>query len=350
MDRLRTYIWLILAVILTILLPIWAFLAPPVLKILLWQAGSNPAVDVLQGEHLGGIIQAVLLSVAPVVPVLCFLLERIGVSMARRRAKTAEWVAWEQKPALYAPKRDKTQRESRGRHWIVYAILCALAIRLFYTGVLSTQLPQQIEETGRDLDAYRAHQFAIYEGPLHQVERQLRNGLREVPDGRFVYYDSTENSLRCAVSLLAEPRLMQETYTVAYLPETGTIVSITDADGVLRTTGEEIAFSTPPGYWMYGDLAVPVCSEVEGYGALSREQQALFDLMYSQVLSEGVASGKYPTRSFDLPYPLKKSEFRAVLDLYEASMARETRPTHGYRTDDEGTVYKAYCYGIIYSQ
>ena len=100
---------------------------------------------------------------------------------------------------------------------------------------------------------------------------------------------------------------------------------------------------------MYGDLAVPVCSEVDGYSNLSSEEKALFDLMYSEVLSGGVAAGKIPTRSFDLPYPLKKEEFNAVLDLYEASRNPEQHPTHGYRTDDGRIVRRAYCYGIIYA-
>lgn len=75
----------------------------------------------------------------------------------------------------------------------------------------------------------------------------------------------------------------------------------------------------------------------------------MFDLLYSEVLSEGVAVGEIPTRSFDLPYPLEKEEFNEVLELYEASVASEPRPTHGYRTDDGRIVRQAYCYGITYA-
>ena len=45
---------------------------------------------------------------------------------------------------------------------------------------------------------------------------------------------------------------------------------------------------------------------------MTREQKALFDLLYSQVLSGDVAAGNLPTRSFDLPYELKKAEFNQV--------------------------------------
>ena len=85
------------------------------------------------------------------------------------------------------------------------------------------------------------------------------------------------------------------------------------------------------------------------YADLTAGQQALFDLLYSEVLSEDVAAGEIPTRSFDLPYPLEKEEFNAVLELYEASVASEQRPTHGYRTDDGRIVRQAYCYGITYA-
>ena len=71
--------------------------------------------------------------------------------------------------------------------------------------------------------------------------------------------------------------------------------------------------------------------------------------MYSEVLSGGVATWKISTWSFDLPYPLEKEEFNAVLDLYEASINPEQRPTHGYRTDDGRIVRRAYCYGIIFA-
>ena len=101
---------------------------------------------------------------------------------------------------------------------------------------------------------------------------------------------------------------------------------------------------------MYGDLAVPVCDGVEGYGALTREQQALFDLMYSQVLSGGVAAGKQNVRSFDLPYPLKKDEYNQVVELYEASIEPGQYPDHCYWTDDGRIVRRASCNRIVHTR
>ena len=344
--------WLILALLMAILLPACAFSAPYVMEALFWKIGDDPAVAVLQGEHFGRIICMALLVIAPFVPILCFIMERIGVWRARRhqeRGKPSEFSAQEVRKEFYRKELKNEGQISHGSPWIVYGVLCGVAVFIFGNAVLRAGLPEQIEETGRDLAAYHSGQPASYEGPLLLVERQLRDGFRQLPDERFVYYDGSDCSFRCAASLLSQPNLMQESYKVAYLPETGTILTITDAEGNLRTAGESVELPTPEGCWMYGDLAVPVCSEVDGYSNLSSEQKALFDLMYSEVLSGGVAAGKIPTRSFDLPYPLEKEEFNAVLDLYEASTNPEQRPTHGYRTDDGRIVRRAYCYGIIYA-
>ena len=59
---------------------------------------------------------------------------------------------------------------------------------------------------------------------------------------------------------------------------------------------------------------------------------------------------RWSTRSFDLPYELKKAEFNQVLELYEASVGKDEYPNHGYRTDDGHIVRRAYCYGIIHSR
>lgn len=344
--------WLILALLLTVILPTCAFCAPYVMEALFWKFGDDPAVAVLQGEHLGQIICMVLLVIAPFIPIMCSIMERIGVRRVRRHQEKDspfEFATQEERKEFYQKELKNESQFFHGSPWIVYAALCGVAVFLFGNAVLRAELPEQIKETGKDLAAYRSGQPASYEGPLLLVERQLRDGFRQLPDERFVYYDGSDCSFRCAAPLLSQTNLMQESYKVAYLPETGTILTITDAKGNLRTGGESVELPTPEGCWMYGDLAVPVCSEVDGYSNLSSEQKALFDLMYSEVLSGGVTAGKIPTRSFDLPYPLKKEEFNAVLDLYEASINPEQRPTHGYRTDDGRIVRRAYCYGIIYA-
>lgn len=189
------------------------------------------------------------------------------------------------------------------------AALCGLGVLVFGFGVLGIRLTGKIERTGRDLELYRAGTPALYAGPLLLVDRPVRDGAKQIPDERYVYYRSaTAGDPQCAVTLIAQTQLMQPSYRVEYLPETGTILSITDMAGRLRTGGKDMELAAPAGCWLYGDLAVPICDEVEGYDALTREQKALFDLLYSQVLSGDVAAGNLPTRSFDLPYPPEKAE------------------------------------------
>lgn len=344
--------WLILALLMTVILPVCAFGAPYVMEALLWKIGDDPAVAVLQGEHFGRLICMVLIVIALFIPIVCFMMEWIGVRRARRyqeKSRPPEFATQEERKEFYRKELKNERQTSHGSPWIIYAALCGVAVFIFGSAVLRAGLPEQIGETGRDLAAYRSGQPTIYEGPLLLVDRQLLDGYRQLPDDRFVYYDASDCSLRCAESLLSQPHLMQESYTVAYLPETGTILTITDAEGNLRTAGKHVKIRAPRGCWMYGDLAVPICDDVDGYSNLSSEQKALFDLLYSEVLSGGVAAGEIPTRSFDLPYPLEKEEFNVVLELYEASINPEQLPTHGYRTDDGRIVRRAYCYGIIYA-
>lgn len=346
--------WLLLAFLLTFTLPSAALGAPEAMKALFWQFGSDPAVSVLQGEHWGRILCGILLTAMPFVPLSCFLLERAVLRGARRkweRAKPPELATAEERRAFYLRELEAERRAEPGTPWVAYAALCGLGVLVFGFGVLGVRLPGKIEETGRDLELYRAGTPAIYEGPLLLVDRPVRNGAKQIPDERYVYYRSaTEGDLQCAAVMIAETQLMQPSYRVEYLPETGTILSITDGTGVLRTGGEDMELTAPAGCWLYGDLAVPICGQVEGYDALTREQKALFDLLYSQVLSGDVAAGNLPTRSFDLPYPLEKAEFNQVLELYEASVGKDEYPNHGYRTDDGRIVRRAYCYGIIHTR
>ena len=56
---------------------------------------------------------------------------------------------------------------------------------------------------------------------------------------RLIQLQHLEGDLQCAVTLIAEKQLMQPSYRVEYLPETGTILSITDMAGRLRTGGAQ---------------------------------------------------------------------------------------------------------------
>lgn len=316
-----------------------ALLAPELAEALCRALGPDPAVAILQGEHWGSLIQALLLGGCLFLSPLFFCLERVTLRRAgrsRAHAVTSDRNAlWGRAPA------------SRGTAPAAYAILGGLALLFFLFFVLGAGLPEQIRASGRDLARYRAGDPAVYQGPLALAEAPLRNGERQIPDSRFVYYDAGRGSLRCDAALAPRTELMQPAYTVAYLPETGTVLSVTDGAGNLRTGEQQPELTPPEGCWLYGDLPVPRCGGVEGYGALQPEQQALFDLLYSQVLSGAVAAGEVPTRTFDLPYPMERKRFREVLDLYAASGAAEAFPNHGYASDDGPTVRRAYCYAIV---
>ena len=335
--------WLISAAILVIVFPVCALGAPFVMKALFWRFGSDPAVAVLRGEHWGLIVRMGLLTAAPFVPVVCFILERIGVRRAKRQWESAqppEFATQEERRDFYRKELSGQRKAPGGTPWIAYAALCGAAVFLFGTEVLRAALPQEIGELGRDLELYQSGQAEVYQGPLLLVERQLRRGARELPDERFVYYDTAGGgSLRCAATLLSYTQLNQLSYTVTYLPETGTILTITDREGNERTSGMEVDLTPPEGCWMYGDLAVPVCDGVEGYEALTKEQRALFDLMYAQVLSGDVAAGRQNVRSFDLPYPLN-----------ESSIGPGQYPDHCYWTDDGRIVRRASCNRIIHTR
>ena len=182
--------WLISAAILVIVFPVCALGAPFVMKALFWRFGSDPAVAVLRGEHWGLIVRMGLLTAAPFVPVVCFILERIGVRRAKRQWESAqppEFATQEERRDFYRKELSGQRKAPGGTPWIAYAALCGAAVFLFGTEVLRAALPQEIGETGRDLELYRSGQAEVYQGPLLLVERQLRGGARAVPDERFVY-------------------------------------------------------------------------------------------------------------------------------------------------------------------
>ena len=73
------------------------------------------------------------------------------------------------------------------------------------------------------------------------------------------------------MTLISQPQLTQRSYTVRCLPETGAVLSITDAEGRSRTEGAGILLTAPEGYGLYGDLPALFCDGVEGYAALTME-------------------------------------------------------------------------------
>ena len=147
--------WVMLALILTLVLPTLALAAPTAMEALSWQFGSDPAVAVIQGEHRGLILRMVLLTAVPFVPLLCFLLERVGLSRAKRQRECAqppEFASEEERRAFYLRELDEERRAEHGAPWLVYTFLCGLGVLIFGLGVLAVRRPRQIEKIGRDLE------------------------------------------------------------------------------------------------------------------------------------------------------------------------------------------------------
>ena len=125
----RSLICMGAAVAMAMLLPFCALLAPGILKALFWKLGSDPAVAVLQGEYWGAVVRVVLLTVGPLVPVACFLAERISIRRARRRLERrepGEFAIQAEREAFYRRARREEVWLPRGMPWefmLFYAVL-----------------------------------------------------------------------------------------------------------------------------------------------------------------------------------------------------------------------------------
>lgn len=317
-----------------------------------WHLVKDQAVAGLYGEYWDHLLCMGLLGAAPVVVVLGYFLER--VVHARKRwtqpKQPSEFATAEARKEFYLKELYDVKEQHSALPKSLYAMVATLLIGLFVMAVILVRLPAKTQAQRADLDLYESGKPAVYTGMLRQVERPVVDGYKQVPNDHYVYYQG-ENStyFRCNKKLLSETNLMQEAYTVTYLPNSITILSITDGEGVVRTQGAKVELEVPEHCWKYGDLIVPICDQVEGYDQLSEGGQRAFDLLYSQVFSSRVAERKAPTRSFDLVQPISSQEFRQVLDLYEAAGCLERYRNFQYRTDDMGTVRTAYCQQIIHS-
>ncbi len=313
--------------------------------------GRAPAVAGLYGEYWGKTIGMWLLGAAPIVLFLSYLLDRIRSAAGERikEEKPPEFAGVEERRAHYLNELSAQENRTRTRiPTVAYHLTIGILLALYAVLVIGMRLPDKVQAIREDLDRYEANDPAVYTGMLRQVDRPVVDGAKRVPDPYYVYYKGEESAyFRCARDLLSETQLMQEAYTVTYLPNSITVLSITDGEGVVRTEGAQIELPVPEHHWRYGDLAIPICDQVEGYEQLTFGGQRAFDLLYSQVFSGRVDRGEARTRSFELAEPIPAQEFRAVLDLYEASGCLERYPNFKYRTDDSGTVSVAYCQRII---
>lgn len=347
----RKKLWTALPFFLGFVLMLAGLTARSWMVLLFQQFFPEPTVAGLYGEYWGNRACILLLAAAPAVVLAGFLLSRVGCALRTRGSGKAapEFSSTEQRREHYLSQLYTREKHRPSVSWPVYALVCSGLIAVFVYGVIYTLLPQKTSALGQDLALYEAGTAPIYTGMLMQVDAPVVDGVKRIPDDYYVYYQGEERYFRCAQSLLTEKNLMQEAYTVSYLPNSITILSITDQAGLVRTDHAEVKLSAPEHSWLYGDLIVPICDQVPGYETLSEDGQRAFDLLYSQVFSSRVASREAKTRSFTLPEPLHKDEFKKVLALYEQSGCLERYPDFMYRTDDGRIVRVAYCQAIYHS-
>ncbi|MDR1192844.1 MAG: hypothetical protein LBK98_01550 [Peptococcaceae bacterium] len=229
------------------------------------------------------------------------------------------------------------RQETRWLTRVFYLVLLTAQLGLIVYNVFFTDARREAAWIYDDLNLLRAGDLSVYEGEFQPTDRPIHNtyGYAMIPDGEFYYFTSDAGTLRCLRNTLAFDRLARPAYRVEYLPNTYTVVSITNDDGVLLTGPDVTLDLRPPGgTWLYGDLIVQSQPEVYGYGLLSEGGQKAFDLMYGEYYSQAVALGKEDIHSFSLAQPITKEEYYRVLSLYEAATARYSRPPWRYDTND----------------
>ena len=242
-------------------------------------------------------------------------------------------------------------------HAFFYIILAA-QLAIVMRGALFSSVPRETALLQNDLDLLRSETVTVYEGSFHPTDRPLDNthGYVIIADEDFYYFTSGVGTLRCLKSNLTSSNLMQPWYRVEYLPGTYTVVSVTNAGGIVLTgTDGPSGANLPEGHWLHGDLIVRSRTEVYGYDSLTEDGQKAFDLFYGEYYSEGVAQaaayGEEPNykklnhsliHSFYLPQPIPKKEYLQVLALYKTATVRYSSPPWRYDTNDSHNIQKVY--------
>lgn len=96
-------------------------------------------------------------------------------------------------------------------------------------------------------------------------------------------------------------------------------------------------------HWEYGEWTYAKHPEVYGYDQLSKEEQADFDLLYSDLLIEGLESVE-SVRAFDLPYPVDKAMFDRINGLYQCNHKYNHCEQYQYEYYEEDEPYGQYQY------
>lgn len=245
----------------------------------------------------------------------------------------------------------------------VYFVFAMMSVGGFAGFVLMTdERVHGIEAVG-DWRAYASGELETYEGTLVSTTSPVVNQIRILTDKKYQYFQGEQTAFRYYPGYCIEPNLMQQTYRITYTPRLRIIASLTDANGNERLAlskadvkKQQEAYDkylqkekkkyADSGIWEIGDIIFPKNLQVQGYDSLTEEQQKDFDLLYSDILQEGVEA----TRVFYLPAPLEKKEFNEINALYDCNHKYDAFQQYTYKTDDRDIVEKAYVSRTVYSE
>lgn len=94
------------------------------------------------------------------------------------------------------------------------------------------------------------------------------------------------------------------------------------------------AYSEGRDYWKYEDVTYPKHREVYGYDKLTKKEQKVFDLLYSEIMADEAIY-------FDLPEKLPYSSFKKVMNLYECNRKFDSFKYYKYIEYSVGKIGRA---------
>ncbi len=245
----------------------------------------------------------------------------------------------------------------------IYFLFAIIAIGGFAGFVLMTMERVHGLEAAIDWQAYAAGELETYEGMLVNTTSPVVNQTKIRTNEKYQYFQGEQTAFRYYPEYCVEPDLMQQSYRITYTPRLQIAASLTDSNGNDRLAlnkkelkKQQEAYEkhyqkerekyADTGVWEVGDIIFPKNPQVYGYSMLTEEQQIDFDLLYSEIMQEGVET----TRLFYLPIPLEKSEFSEINALYDCNHKFDAFEIYRYMTNDGSVVQKAYVSRTTYSE
>ena len=206
--------------------------------------------------------------------------------------------------------------------------LVLIALQIILLGFLlfrNDNIIESILSSKKDIELFNQSSYSEYTGSLFLDAQQTndKNG--------YYYIDATNETYRIPTEIYSGDQLLQNTYTIRFLPNTNTIVELYDSD-MVKHSGSDI-FNHPgvdSSHWQYEDLLIKRNDDVYGYESLSDAGQKAFDLIYGEYFYTPSLKGKY---TFNLPESINFDEYVKVLELYWTNNIYYDSNDYRYSTD-----------------